>query len=118
MPVPYSDNLYSADDDLSDADQNHTELSPTDGYFHASSPFDVASPPQTATADYQPGHLNVPIVPNVMVEDPTLREQDPDAKAREAAEERRALPMWRAPRLPLSRPEDIPPCQFIATDNL
>ncbi|CAH0017455.1 unnamed protein product [Clonostachys rhizophaga] len=89
MPVPYSDNLYSADDDLSDADHNHTELSPTDGYFHASSPFDVASPPQTATADYQPGHLNVPIVPNVMVEDPTLREQDPDAKAREAAEERR-----------------------------
>ncbi|CAI6095372.1 unnamed protein product [Clonostachys chloroleuca] len=91
MPVPYSDNLYSADDDLSDADHNHTELSPTDGYFHASSPFGVASPPQTAT-DYQPGHLNVPIVPNVMVEDPTLREQDPDAKAREAAEERKLNP--------------------------
>ncbi|CAH0050160.1 unnamed protein product [Clonostachys solani] len=92
MPVPYSDNLYSADDDLSDADNNHTELSPTDGYFHASSPFDVASLPQPATSDYQPGHLNVPIVPNVMVEDPTLREQDPDAKAREAAEERRLNP--------------------------
>ncbi|CAM1509337.1 Fc.00g030760.m01.CDS01 [Cosmosporella sp. VM-42] len=73
MPAPYSDNLYSADsDDEPDA------LSPTDGYFHASSTSDAAS------SSHHRHTSSVPIVPNVLVEDPSL----PENKAREAEAER------------------------------
>ncbi|RGP76034.1 hypothetical protein FLONG3_5425 [Fusarium longipes] len=69
MPAPYSDNLYSADsDDEPDA------LSPTDGYFHASSESSSSRSPQ---------------VPNVFVEDPTHLSRD--AKVQEAERERRLL---------------------------
>ncbi|KAF4961016.1 hypothetical protein FGADI_531 [Fusarium gaditjirri] len=73
MPAPYSDNLYSADsDDEPDA------LSPTDGYFHASSESSSSRSGQ-----------NVPRVPNVLVEDPTQLSRD--AKIQEAERERRLL---------------------------
>ncbi|KAF4957067.1 hypothetical protein FSARC_11413 [Fusarium sarcochroum] len=69
MPAPYSDNLYSADtDDEPDA------LSPTDGYFHASS----------ASSSSRSPH-----VPNVLVEDPTQPSRD--TKIQEAERERRLL---------------------------
>ena len=85
MPAPYSDNLYSALDDSDD--EQHDALSPADGYFHASSSSDAASSSQAPPQHY-PSYPNVPSVPNVLVEDPTLREQDASAKAREADEER------------------------------
>jgi hypothetical protein len=98
MPVPYSDNLYSVlaeDDDDSNNQTTDTEqedvLSPADGYFHASSSdAPSSSQPQPDAVD-APHHRypNVPVVPNVLVEDPTLREQDAGAKAREAEEESR-----------------------------
>ncbi|KAG5769128.1 hypothetical protein H9Q72_003548 [Fusarium xylarioides] len=73
MPAPYSDNLYSADsDDEPDA------LSPTDGYFHASSESSSSRSGQ-----------NVPHVPNVLVEDPTQLSRD--AKIQEAERERKLL---------------------------
>lgn len=78
MPVPYSDNLYSAVS--SDNEQDADALSPTDGYFHASSSSNVASP-----SPHQRTSSNVPRVPNVLVEDPSLQG---NAKAREAEEER------------------------------
>ncbi|KAH7311647.1 hypothetical protein B0I35DRAFT_68327 [Stachybotrys elegans] len=75
MSAPYSDDLYSGDT----SDGEHEELlSPSDGYFHGSS-----SSPE---ASRSPGI--VPSVPDVLVEDPTLREQSID-KAREAAQEQR-----------------------------
>lgn len=58
MPTPYSDNLCPADDE-SEA------LSPTDGYFHASS---SASPRPR------------PLVPNILVEDPTLASRESKAE--------------------------------------
>ncbi|EGR46087.1 uncharacterized protein TRIREDRAFT_67035 [Trichoderma reesei QM6a] len=76
MPAPYSDDLYSGDDNPWGEEQEHNDaLSPTDGYFHASS----SGLEEAAT---------VPFVPNVMVEDPTLQEDRAAAKAREAEEER------------------------------
>ncbi|UKZ56487.1 hypothetical protein TrVGV298_010324 [Trichoderma virens] len=88
MPAPYSDNLYSGDDNPWEDDQNEA-LSPADGYFHASSGLEEAqtsspSPP----VRQQRQSANVPFVPNVMVEDPTLNEDRAAAKAREAAQER------------------------------
>ncbi|RSM09693.1 hypothetical protein CEP52_003961 [Fusarium oligoseptatum] len=71
MPAaPYSDNLYSAADD-----DNSEALSPTDGYFHASS----------ASSSSRPR----PLVPNILVEDPTLASRE--SKAWEAERERRLL---------------------------
>lgn len=71
--MPYSDNLYSAYDE-SDGDDQVDPLSPSDGYFATSGSSHV-----------------VPRVPNVMVPDPTLRDQETaaDTKAREADRERR-----------------------------
>ncbi|KAL7787121.1 hypothetical protein V8C37DRAFT_419081 [Trichoderma ceciliae] len=89
MPAPYSDNLYSGDDNPWDDDQNDA-LSPTDGYFHASSSGleeATASSPSPPVRQ-QRQSSNVPFVPNVMVEDPTLHEDRAAAKAREAEEER------------------------------
>ncbi|KAF9772243.1 hypothetical protein IL306_010024 [Fusarium sp. DS 682] len=73
MPAPYSDNLYSAD-----SDDEPNALSPTDGYFHASSESSSSRAGQ-----------NVPHVPNVFVEDPTQLSRD--AKIQEAERERRLL---------------------------
>ncbi|CAG7565142.1 unnamed protein product [Fusarium equiseti] len=74
MPAPYSDNLYSADSD-DEHDQGQPDaLSPTDGYFHASS---ESSPSRS------------PHVPNVLVEDPSQLSRD--AKVQEAERERRLL---------------------------
>lgn len=111
--MPYSDNLYSAlDDDESDIevtvgdDLNHpgsglrgdtdtashvlgTEgddeiedaLSPTDGYFQSSSSSASALEPATSS--------NVPRVPNVWVQDPSLApDSTGENKAQEAARER------------------------------
>ncbi|RBR06080.1 uncharacterized protein FIESC28_11191 [Fusarium coffeatum] len=74
MPAPYSDNLYSADSD-DEHDQGQPDaLSPTDGYFHASS---------------ESSSSRSPHVPNVLVEDPSQLSRD--AKVQEAERERRLL---------------------------
>lgn len=97
MPVPHSDNMYSemghdgasvSDDDRDDA------LSPTDGYFHASGTSVAASSQPFIPGQ---GHLpqqrhqwtssNVPVVPNVLVEDPTLQTDESADKAKEAKAE-------------------------------
>lgn len=92
MPAPYADNLYSGDDNNPwDEDDEHNDaLSPTDGYFHASSAgLDEASTSSPSPPVRQPRQSSgVPFVPNVMVEDPTLHEDRAAAKAREAEEER------------------------------
>ena len=111
MPVPYSDNLYSALDDGDDDEYtpSHTDhptvntdsntqdeqngagndqpnedeaLSPSDGYFHASDATAYEPPSNRQSA-------NVPNVPNVLVDDPTLHDDDRDTKTREAENERR-----------------------------
>ncbi|KAH6877270.1 hypothetical protein B0T10DRAFT_413523 [Thelonectria olida] len=74
MPAPYSDNLYSTAADLSDDDAD--ALSPTDGYFHASSQSQHDQPASSS-------HHFVPRRPNVFVEDPTVAGPS-SAKAREA----------------------------------
>ncbi|KAK5988650.1 hypothetical protein PT974_10136 [Cladobotryum mycophilum] len=105
MPAPYSDNLYSNFGDDGSDDEQNSALSPTDGYFHASSStvpgVDTASPPLRYQYQYQyqpqtqPQHQrqssNVPSVPNVLVEDPTLNQDKAAAKEREAAQERLLL---------------------------
>ncbi|KZL75649.1 hypothetical protein CI238_04840 [Colletotrichum incanum] len=108
MPAPYSDNLYSADD--SDYDQVPDEndldvhLSPTDGYFQSniSSSAGGIYPPQQEHFHSQddvtdatfPTSAGVPHVPNVLVQDPSLRLQEEGSpstskKDREAREETR-----------------------------
>lgn len=125
MPVPYSDNLYSMSDDdadvdagagAADAQQDVDALSPADGYFHGSSS-DPASSPH-GLADESPRrvpqhlhHAGVPSVPNVMVEDPTLRDQDASAKAREAEEERRLLNSQAASSPAAAQPRQSAPHQ-------
>ncbi|KAH7160640.1 hypothetical protein EDB81DRAFT_321617 [Dactylonectria macrodidyma] len=84
MPSPYSDNLYSAADP---SDDEADALSPTDGYFHASS--DLASSSSHPQSPFHRSAGSVPRVPNVFVEDPTLL--DPGSKAREAEAERTLL---------------------------
>ncbi|KAL5090008.1 hypothetical protein Trisim1_004840 [Trichoderma cf. simile WF8] len=93
MPAPYSDNLYSGDDNPWNNDQNDADadaLSPADGYFHASSSGleEAATSSPSPPVRQQRQSANVPFVPNVMVEDPTLNEDRAAAKAKEAAEER------------------------------
>ncbi|KAL7909948.1 hypothetical protein GGI35DRAFT_447497 [Trichoderma velutinum] len=89
MPAPYSDNLYSGDDNPWDGDQNDA-LSPADGYFHASSSGleEATTSSPSPPVQQQRQSANVPFVPNVMVEDPTLNEDRAAAKAKEAEEER------------------------------
>lgn len=110
MSVPYSDNLYSALDDSDDDQQD--ALSPADGYFHASSSSDVASsshPQPDPDSQRYPSYPSVPAVPNVLVEDPTLREQDATAKAREAEEERRLNTQHASsPAAPQPQPSSLP----------
>ncbi|KAJ6440790.1 ankyrin repeat-containing protein [Purpureocillium lavendulum] len=88
MPAPYSDNMYS-DMGQDASDDERDALSPTDGYFHASASSDAASSSalgRQPDQQHQRTSSNVPSVPNVLVEDPTLRDQG--AKAREAEQER------------------------------
>lgn len=89
MPAPYADNLYSTTD-LSDDEVD--ALSPTDGYFHASSQRVEGSsssspqPPPASASSHPPFHHSIPDVPrrsNVLVEDPNLA-GDPAAKDLEA----------------------------------
>lgn len=88
MPVPYSDNLYSAlsDSEPEDVDDNpnHDDaLSPTDGYFHTqnSSPSHAVDfSPTPRAQDSSPEH-ETPYVPNVLVEDPTLRQRTKEEEA-------------------------------------
>ncbi|KAM0256506.1 hypothetical protein ACHAQJ_004917 [Trichoderma viride] len=89
MPAPYSDNLYSGDDNPWDEEQNDA-LSPADGYFHASSSGleEATTSSPSYPVQQQRQSSNVPFVPNVMVEDPTLHEDRAAAKAKEAEEER------------------------------
>ena len=89
MPAPYSDNMYSEDSGQGGRDD---ALSPTDGYFHASEALDTASPTPAGTNpqqhnDEQRTSSNVPAVPDVLVEDPTLHDKRA-AKAAEAERER------------------------------
>lgn len=84
-------------DELHDESDDGDALSPADGYFHNSNNLSQAVPStvdddaSNSVADGQ--HMrggvatNVPHVPNVLVEDPTLRQSSADAKAQEAAEE-------------------------------
>ncbi|KAH0495486.1 hypothetical protein TgHK011_009035 [Trichoderma gracile] len=91
MPAPYSDDLYSGGDNPWDEEQEqHDALSPTDGYFHASSSGleEAATSSPSPPVRQQRQSASVPFVPNVMVEDPTLQEDRAAAKAREAEEER------------------------------
>ncbi|KAK8107960.1 uncharacterized protein PG998_009973 [Apiospora kogelbergensis] len=92
--MPHSDNLYSSGLDFGDSDSDDygDEHSPSDGYF-------------TATASSH----GVPVVPNVMVPDPTLRQQPETAaesKAREVEEDRVAAEAGalntRRPGIPLA----------------
>ncbi|EFY99298.1 hypothetical protein MAA_05356 [Metarhizium robertsii ARSEF 23] len=111
MPAPYADNIYSdmghdAASAAGDDRENHDEaLSPTDGYFHASESSGAASSShhvpdrpyqQHPAVTWQQHHQlqqpqrtpsHVPVVPNVLVEDPTLRHESA-TKAKEAEEER------------------------------
>ncbi|KAH0444676.1 hypothetical protein CcaCcLH18_00334 [Colletotrichum camelliae] len=109
MPAPYSDNLYSADDsdfEVPDDDLD-VHLSPTDGYFQSSSSSaDNLYPPQqeqelqqhqyhrrdhttdNVTDATLPTSAGVPHVPNVLVQDPSLQQQQQrsskkDSEARE-----------------------------------
>ncbi|KAH9898621.1 hypothetical protein F4778DRAFT_188457 [Xylariomycetidae sp. FL2044] len=76
--MPYSDDVYSVSDGVSDTDDYADQLSPSDGYFASSSSSNV-----------------VPHVPNILVPDPSLptldetSETSAASKAREANEERR-----------------------------
>jgi hypothetical protein len=110
--MPYSDNMYSMewdDDDQqepieepavadsTDAQDDPQALSPSDGYFRSASNGGSASPWPTATGTYglttAPQSSQVPHVPDVWVQDPSLQQQQSNAaesKAREAAEERRS----------------------------
>ncbi|KAK4040484.1 hypothetical protein C8A01DRAFT_35525 [Parachaetomium inaequale] len=68
-----------ADHDVGDGEDPHL-LSPTDGYFG------TASGPSPGTV--VPASSNVPHVPNVLVEDPSLQRSTAEGKAREAEQER------------------------------
>lgn len=71
--MPYSDNMYSMNDDSDGEEDYASELSPSDGQFPTSS--------SNAT----------PHVPNILIPDPTLErteaEREGDSKAREAEQE-------------------------------
>jgi hypothetical protein len=139
MPAPYSDDLYSAEDLYDDADvvDNHEDditshLSPTDGYFRASSTAESSSSllyvpegfqnhqphstpqPQTGPTSIhqfsEPSSANVPRVPDVLVEDPSIeRGSTAESKAREANEERLRNEALNNPRPQSSPSTGVPP---------
>jgi hypothetical protein len=61
-------------------DEDPHALSPTDGYF--------ATATDTPSGTTVPTSSNVPYVPNVLVEDPSLQRSTAESKAREAEQER------------------------------
>lgn len=67
--------------DAVDVVEDPQDLSPTDGYFGAAT--------RSPAAPVRPTSSNVPHVPNVMVEDPSLQRSAAEGKAREAEQERR-----------------------------
>jgi hypothetical protein len=71
--------VYDAEDDV-DAEDPQL-FSPTDGYFGAAT--------GTSSGTVVPASSNVPHVPNVLVEDPSLQRSAAEGKAREAEQERR-----------------------------
>lgn len=72
MPAPYSDNLYSVD-----SDDDVDAFSPTDGYFRASARHDSELTPPSVISPSSPSpRSNVPHVPNILVEDPTIVSRD------------------------------------------
>ncbi|KAK4118702.1 hypothetical protein N657DRAFT_583122 [Parathielavia appendiculata] len=71
--------VYDAGDDV-DAEDPQL-FSPTDGYFGAAA--------GTSSGTVVPASSNVPHVPNVLVEDPSLERSAAEGKAREAEQERR-----------------------------
>ncbi|EFQ32998.1 hypothetical protein CGRA01v4_00522 [Colletotrichum graminicola] len=129
MPAPYSDDLYSADD--SDYDDHVTDdndldhhLSPTDGYFQNSTSTSSDGgiyPPQQEHFHSQddvtdatfPTSAGVPHVPNILVQDPSLRLQQEGSsttsqKDREAREEARlnSPPVGRTSSSPATPTDD------------
>lgn len=96
--MPYPDNRHSGhafcDGPDSEEEEYGDEHSPSDGYFTAS-----------ASSHGVPSHWpHVPHVPNVLVPDPTLRQQPEtaaEAKAREAEQDRAAALNTRRPGQPL-----------------
>jgi hypothetical protein len=85
----------SGGDDGLDFDDNEELLSPTDGYFNAtqsstSTPYSPSSATSAAATS-----SNVPRVPNILVEDPSLpRGSTAESKAREADQERFVNSEW------------------------
>jgi hypothetical protein len=77
-------NTGTVDDTLADHDAGDGEdphlFSPTDGYFGSAS--------GTSSGTVVPASSNVPHVPNVLVEDPSLQRSTAEGKAREAEQER------------------------------
>ncbi|KAJ4306822.1 hypothetical protein N0V88_000193 [Collariella sp. IMI 366227] len=80
---PSADNHASGSGVVDDCEDPHL-FSPTDGYFGTAS--------GTSTGTVVPASSNVPFVPNVLVEDPSLQRTAAEGKAREAEEERRHSP--------------------------
>ncbi|SPQ20337.1 75e0e052-2973-41ec-983c-35fac2ee2d5d [Thermothielavioides terrestris] len=70
---------YADPGELVDTEDPHA-LSPTDGYF--------GSAPDTPSGTGVPASAQVPHVPNVLVEDPSLQRNTAESKAREAEQER------------------------------
>ncbi|KAK4140919.1 uncharacterized protein C8A04DRAFT_14553 [Dichotomopilus funicola] len=73
--------LADTDADYDAGDNEDPQLlSPTDGYFGTGT--------QESPSPVVPTSSNVPYVPNVLVEDPSLHRDSPDGKAKEAEQER------------------------------
>ncbi|KAL3956972.1 hypothetical protein ACCO45_009818 [Purpureocillium lilacinum] len=88
------DDLYAHTEDgaASEGDEDFA-LSPADGYFGGSSRDDDEPRSGPQPAGQSRTSANVPIVPNIMVVDPTLRPSaTAEAKAREAAESASGTP--------------------------
>ncbi|AEO71301.1 uncharacterized protein THITE_2123500 [Thermothielavioides terrestris NRRL 8126] len=75
----YADPGAADPGELVDTEDPHA-LSPTDGYF--------GSAPDTPSGAGVPASAQVPHVPNVLVEDPSLQRNTAESKAREAEQER------------------------------
>jgi len=102
------DDLYARTEDgaASEGDEDFA-LSPADGYFGGSSRDDDEPRSGPQPAGQSRTSANVPIVPNVMVVDPTLRPSaTAEAKAREAAESASSAP---GPEPPLQSVSDPSP---------
>lgn len=113
MPDMTDQELYAHSDDGATSDDERLALAPADGYFAGSSSTQHGAGESQLgqqLAGRGPMSANVPFVPAVMVEDPSLRQDAvAEAKAREAAEERSS------PEHPVSEPE--PSHRVDSSDN-